>query len=90
MTLLGSSSAYIPGAVASADRRLFLKRRMGTLFEWVPLDQSNRGGNGRKNGDFERLSEQINCMVGLEKKFSVSSWSFLRRRYRSHHRWLFS
>jgi hypothetical protein len=63
---------------------------MGTLFEWVPLDQSNRGGNGRKNGDFERLSEQINCMVGLEKKFSVSSWSFLRRRYRSHHRWLFS
>ncbi|WP_027803333.1 hypothetical protein [Paraburkholderia dilworthii] len=39
MTVDGSSSAYMPGAVDSAACRLFLKMRMATLDEWVPLKQ---------------------------------------------------
>src|SRR5690348_3905704 len=40
MTFDGSSSsAYMPGAVDSAACRLFLKMRMATLDEWLPLKQ---------------------------------------------------
>lgn len=42
ITLLGSSSVYMPGAVESVARRLFLKRRMAALGEWLPLKQPYR------------------------------------------------
>jgi hypothetical protein len=44
----------MPGAVDSAARRLFLKRRMATLYEWSPLKQHERPPFFRKKANFVR------------------------------------
>ncbi|MFM0631669.1 hypothetical protein [Paraburkholderia xenovorans] len=65
MTFDGSSSAYMPGAVDSAACRLFLKKRMATLDEWLPLKQFLTRVLRQKAQRFERLCGQAGWLLAL-------------------------
>src|ERR1700741_721398 len=81
MTFDGSSSsAYMPGAVDSAACRLFLKMRMATLDEWLPLKQFLTGDLRQKAQSFSGL---LRCPFMLACFDCRSSRSGRLTRYRS-------